>query len=106
MQHRIRPGLNPGSMVLGNIICAQRGGLGWNRGELGKRVRQRNIRCNGIDCHLPRDISLERRAQHEVHEFLREGEMLSPFEDADKFNLMEAGIGSNHCRDRRLGNRR
>ena len=76
MQYRVRPGLDPSVTVLGNIVCTQDGGLGWNRSKLRKRIRQRNIERHRINCHLSGNIGLERCAQHEVNEFLGEGKLL------------------------------
>src|SRR5512143_3991197 len=94
LEHRVRPGLDPGISILRDLVRRKRGGLPGMLRVLDKLRRQRDVGKHREDEHLGWHIGLELLAKHEVDELLREGKLVGAFEDAHELDLPETGIGA------------
>ncbi len=102
------PFLNPGVAVVGDLIRRNLDRLVGHLGVLHEGVRQLGVLIHRVHEHLLRHVLLERHAEHEIHELLRQGQVLSALQDADELDLAEAGIGvqdgsGGRFRDGRVG---
>src|SRR6188474_2868002 len=100
LQHNICPRLDPGIALFGDHIGSKGGSLCRRLCIFGERIRQYSIRVYRVNEHLQGHVFLKLFAEHKIDEFLSKGTLLSPFEDAHKFNLTEAGILSENRRGR------
>ena len=84
--------MNPLLPVGGDVSGVEEDGVGGGGEELDEGFVELGVFVDGEDEHVEGDVLLELRGEHEVYPGLGEVTVFGPGEDADEFDLAEAGF--------------